>query len=208
MYKIIGNDGREYGPAGVEQIRVWITQNRANASTLTQTEGSAEWKPLASFAELAPELKIPPPIMTAYGSNRRIKPWMLAYTVFFAIMSVIGVLDDVYDSHYYAIYCVAGALFFVAIFAGNLLYSLNFTTPRIRTIWKFIFPLVVLYFLVSGLVDQFIGSGGPAPLIKDCIIWLIVFALYLPSFWAHYKIGYGKFTSLTATGEAARRSQA
>ena len=68
MYKIIATDGRQYGPVGVEQIRVWLAQNRVNAHTLAQSEGSTEWKPLISFAELGPEFKIAPPLM-ASGYN-------------------------------------------------------------------------------------------------------------------------------------------
>jgi Domain of unknown function (DUF4190)/GYF domain 2 len=52
MYKIIGADGREYGPGSAEQIRQWIVEGRAHAQTLTKVEGTAEWKPLASFPEL------------------------------------------------------------------------------------------------------------------------------------------------------------
>lgn len=74
MYKIIGTDGRQYGPVGVEQIRAWLAQNRVNAHTLAQSEGSAEWKPLISFPELGPEFKIAPPTMAmtpGYGYNPR-----------------------------------------------------------------------------------------------------------------------------------------
>ncbi|HTV40139.1 MAG TPA: NINE protein [Candidatus Sulfotelmatobacter sp.] len=75
MYKIIGTDGRQYGPIGVEQIRIWLAQNRVNAHTLAQSEGSTEWKPLISFPELAPEFKIAPPAMgmatMASGYNPR-----------------------------------------------------------------------------------------------------------------------------------------
>jgi len=52
MYKIIGADGREYGPATADQIRQWINEGRANTQTLTQIIGSAEWKPLSAFPEL------------------------------------------------------------------------------------------------------------------------------------------------------------
>jgi len=63
MYKIIGTDGRPYGPASAEEMRRWIAENRINAQTLVQMEGSQEWKPLGSFSEFASELKaVPPPI--------------------------------------------------------------------------------------------------------------------------------------------------
>jgi TM2 domain-containing membrane protein YozV len=63
MYKIIGTDGRPYGPASVEEMRRWIAENRVNAQTPVQMEGSQEWKPLCSFSEFASGLNaVPPPI--------------------------------------------------------------------------------------------------------------------------------------------------
>ncbi|MBI5387571.1 MAG: NINE protein [Verrucomicrobia bacterium] len=53
MYRIIGIDGRQYGPVTAEQVRDWIIAGRANGMTLGQAEGSTEWKPLTSFAEFA-----------------------------------------------------------------------------------------------------------------------------------------------------------
>jgi TM2 domain-containing membrane protein YozV len=61
MYTIIGKDGQQYGPVTAEQLRAWISENRANAQTLAHTEGAPEWKPLGSFAEFAAELKSAPP---------------------------------------------------------------------------------------------------------------------------------------------------
>lgn len=51
MYKIIGADGREYGPVTAEQLRQWIREGRANAETRVQAEGSADWTTLGSIAE-------------------------------------------------------------------------------------------------------------------------------------------------------------
>jgi hypothetical protein len=65
MYKIIGGDGREYGPVSLEQLKQWIAEGRANAHTRVQVEGTTEWKPLADFPELAAALPLmPPPAMT------------------------------------------------------------------------------------------------------------------------------------------------
>ena len=72
MYKIIGIDGRPYGPVNAEQIRRWAAENRVNAQTLVQLEGSAEWKPLAGIPELAAGLNGVLPPMTppsAYTSR-------------------------------------------------------------------------------------------------------------------------------------------
>jgi len=60
MYRIIGKDGQQYGPVTAEQLRGWIAENRANAQTLVQTDGSQDWKPLGSLLEFAADLKPPP----------------------------------------------------------------------------------------------------------------------------------------------------
>jgi hypothetical protein len=39
MFIIIGGDGREYGPATVEQIRAWIAAGRANLETPAKRMG-------------------------------------------------------------------------------------------------------------------------------------------------------------------------
>lgn len=61
MYKIIGADGRPYGPVGAEEIRRWMAENRVIAQTLVQTESAPEWKPLSTFPEFAPGLAAAPP---------------------------------------------------------------------------------------------------------------------------------------------------
>jgi hypothetical protein len=55
-YRIIGADGRQYGPATTEQIKEWIASGRANGQTQVQAEGSVDWKPLANFPEFAEAL--------------------------------------------------------------------------------------------------------------------------------------------------------
>ena len=56
MYRIIGADGREYGPITADQVRVWIAEGRANAQTRALAEGTIQWKPLIEFLEFAPAL--------------------------------------------------------------------------------------------------------------------------------------------------------
>ncbi len=53
MYKIIGDDGRQYGPINIEQLRQWIAESRANAQTQTLADGAMEWKPLGALPEFA-----------------------------------------------------------------------------------------------------------------------------------------------------------
>lgn len=61
MYKMIGADGREYGPISQEQLRQWVAEGRANAQTKLLPEGSTEWKPLGTLPEFQSRFS-PPPI--------------------------------------------------------------------------------------------------------------------------------------------------
>jgi Domain of unknown function (DUF4190)/GYF domain 2 len=56
MYKIIGADGREYGPISADHLRNWIAEGRATAETRVQAEGAAQWKLLTEYLEFAPAL--------------------------------------------------------------------------------------------------------------------------------------------------------
>jgi len=57
MYKIIGADGKEYGPITAEQLRQWIAEGRANAQTKAWSEDGSEWKTLMDFPEFADTLR-------------------------------------------------------------------------------------------------------------------------------------------------------
>ena len=64
MYKIVGADGKEYGPVTSDQLRQWITQGRANADTRVLPEGADQWVLLGSLPEFgltpAPGAAAPP----------------------------------------------------------------------------------------------------------------------------------------------------
>lgn len=64
MYRIIGGDGREYGPVTGDSIRQWVVQNRANGKTLVREENSTEWRPLGEIPEFAGSFGAPPPSPT------------------------------------------------------------------------------------------------------------------------------------------------
>jgi hypothetical protein len=51
MYKIIGADGRQYGPISVEQVRQWIIEGRVDSRTPVFTNGAKDW----TFLGLLPE---------------------------------------------------------------------------------------------------------------------------------------------------------
>src|SRR5262245_34595425 len=75
MYKIIGADGKEYGPVSAELLRDWIQQGRVSLQTQARQEGSTDWKPLSSFTEFstasaAPPLMSSPPPRDERASKR------------------------------------------------------------------------------------------------------------------------------------------
>ncbi len=51
MYRIIGADGRQYGPVSADQVREWIAQGRANGHTRVLAEGATDWKMLSEVPE-------------------------------------------------------------------------------------------------------------------------------------------------------------
>jgi hypothetical protein len=62
MYKIIGADGKEYGPITVEQLRQWIAEGRANLQTQVLPEGATEWKTVGQLPEFAGASPGPGPV--------------------------------------------------------------------------------------------------------------------------------------------------
>jgi hypothetical protein len=63
MYKIIGNDGKTYGPVNADKIREWIAQGRLDNRTAVMPDGAADWTFLGLLAEFAKEFSGPPPVI-------------------------------------------------------------------------------------------------------------------------------------------------
>ncbi|MEY4690223.1 MAG: hypothetical protein RIT19_548 [Verrucomicrobiota bacterium] len=61
MYRILGSDGNEYGPASSEQLGQWIRERRVDGDTRVQGD-DGQWRPLREVPELAGLLQPPPPI--------------------------------------------------------------------------------------------------------------------------------------------------
>ncbi len=51
MYRIIGADGRQYGPVSAGRIRQWIAEGRVESRTPVFADGAKDW----TFAGLLPE---------------------------------------------------------------------------------------------------------------------------------------------------------
>lgn len=54
MYKIIGADGKEYGPVSLAQLRQWLSEGRVNQETRVLPEGGADWQRLGALPEFTP----------------------------------------------------------------------------------------------------------------------------------------------------------
>jgi hypothetical protein len=89
MYRIIGADGREYGPATADQVREWQAEGRVNAQTRVLAEGATQWKPLSEYPEFVPMLAPTTPPLPAPG------PIYLAPTPRNNSMAVMGLVMGV-----------------------------------------------------------------------------------------------------------------
>jgi hypothetical protein len=74
MYRIIGGDGKEYGPVSAEVLRQWLAERRVNGQTRTRLDSASEWKVLNDFPELAtiaPLGTVPPqwPLLTTFEAD-------------------------------------------------------------------------------------------------------------------------------------------
>jgi len=120
MYKVVGADGKEYGPINLEQLKQWIAQGRVNAQTRVQEVGTAAWKTAADFPELqsplAPPAIAPGAVPGAIGAAGTTQPRQGL-----AIASLIcGILS--------LPTCLLTCL--PAIICGHIAYSRARRTPR------------------------------------------------------------------------------
>lgn len=81
MYKVIGVDGKEYGPISLDQLRQWLAQARVNGDTKVRAEDTADWQLLKTLPALADFFAQPPPIMTASGSPAKTSGWAITSLV-------------------------------------------------------------------------------------------------------------------------------
>jgi hypothetical protein len=95
MYKIIGQDGKEYGPVSTEQLRQWIAENRVERRTPVFVDGAKNW----NFVGLLPEFAncfagaAPPPIapLTPGASTAGQMPKTNSYAVAGLVCGILSV---------------------------------------------------------------------------------------------------------------------
>ncbi|MGA2248312.1 MAG: DUF4339 domain-containing protein [Verrucomicrobiota bacterium] len=64
-YRIVGADGKTYGPVELQQIRQWLAEGRAEGRTPVYVEGADNWTSLGRLPELAAALPRTPPTIGA-----------------------------------------------------------------------------------------------------------------------------------------------
>jgi hypothetical protein len=94
MYKIVGADGRQYGPVNEDQIRRWIVEGRANAQTQALAEGAMQWKPLGVLPEFAAAFgqqipQVPPSISAISGSHLRTTNSFATWGMILGILALV-----------------------------------------------------------------------------------------------------------------------
>jgi hypothetical protein len=85
MYKIIGADGKEYGPIDAGTLRQWLIEGRVNSQTKVLPDGASQWVTFAEVPELAAAAPLVP-LTTAAIMPQRTNP--LALTGF-----ILGLLS-------------------------------------------------------------------------------------------------------------------
>jgi len=63
-YRIIGTDGKTYGPISAEKIREWITQGRVDQRTAVLAEGATDWTFIGLLPEFTADFPGTPPVIT------------------------------------------------------------------------------------------------------------------------------------------------
>jgi uncharacterized RDD family membrane protein YckC len=98
-YKIIGGDGREYGPVTLDEMKTWIADGRVGAMTTVWRSDLERWAPALHFAEFQPQIGSAFPVSKAEAAG--FWPRCAAYFLDFAIFtSIVALLWPLIASHY------------------------------------------------------------------------------------------------------------
>ena len=81
MYKLIGTDGKEYGPATADQVRRWIQENRVEVQTPVFVAGIPEWTFVGLLPEFANDFPGPPRLAGAPPAIIRPLPPSRSYSM-------------------------------------------------------------------------------------------------------------------------------
>lgn len=190
MYKIIGGDGQQYGPVSAEQLWEWIASGRANAQTMAQREGEADWKPLSQFAEFAETLAGKPPAAplliaaatppsSGTADPERMAQEAIARDYNVEVGSCLGRAWDLLKSDFWPIIGVSALIMILTGAAGGLLNG-----PLLGGL--FCYYLKKIRREPATLNDAFAGFSNSflplflGALVMGVLIWLGFLACFLP----------------------------
>lgn len=71
MYRIVGADGRQYGPVSAAQIKQWIAESRVDSRTPAIADGAREWTFVGLLPEFAACFSANPPVIGPCPPSRR-----------------------------------------------------------------------------------------------------------------------------------------
>jgi hypothetical protein len=102
-YKIMGGDGKEYGPVDAHQVKTWIGEHRLEKKSPVMVDGAKDWAFLESLPEFASALAAQsegaaPPVIGKSSSLNTIIPYknpralMAYYFGVFAVLPLIGII--------------------------------------------------------------------------------------------------------------------
>ena len=93
MYKIIGADGKEYGPISAEQIHQWLKEGRVNSQTRIKSADATDWQLLASLPEFATELTVHPPLPPSSWPAATVPPKTSGLAVTSLVLGILGLFS-------------------------------------------------------------------------------------------------------------------
>lgn len=94
MYRIIGADGKEYGPVPLEQLKQWLTEGRLNLQSQVRPEGATDWMALGSVPEFqaTPQPAFTPLLSAAAPNFESAKQQVLPPAIFILVLSALNIL--------------------------------------------------------------------------------------------------------------------
>jgi hypothetical protein len=157
MYKIIGADGRQYGPVSAGQIKQWIAEGRVESRTPVFTAGAADWNFIGLLPEFAncflattPQVITPsgqPPKTNSYataGLVCSILAWICCCGFPFNLLGLVFSLTalsqirrhpEVYEGRGLAIAGLILSIVSLLLTFGAAIWSLAFNPPAFQ--WNF-----------------------------------------------------------------------
>ena len=81
-YKVMGEDGQEYGPVSAAQIRRWIADGRLERKSPVKVTDSRDWVFLESLQEFADAFQPPMPLPPSTTTLNRRGPSAMFFTIY------------------------------------------------------------------------------------------------------------------------------